>query len=307
MNVRALGQLALKYWRVLKKTFQYFIEDDSLTYAASIAYYTIFSLPAVLIISIWVGARLYEQNAVREELINQLSLLIGPSSATEIERIMGNASIDASGVVAQTIAIITLVFSATTVFMSLQNSLNRIWKIKAKPERGFIKYLIDRLTSLAIVAGLGFILLVSLVIDTLLVILKNAVADILPDVTLFLLTSVNVLISLGFITLVFAMIYKVLPDATVKWRDVWIGALLTTVFFILGKYLIGLYLGNSDIGSAYGAAGSLVIVLAWIYYSAAIFLLGAQFTYVYAEEIGEKVRPYKNAVKVEMVELEKNV
>lgn len=306
MNLRPLGRHALNYWKVLKKTFQYFMEDDSLTYAASIAYYTIFSLPAVLIISIWVGARLYEQNVVREELINQLSLLVGSASAVEIERIMGNASIDASGVVARTIAIATLVFSATTVFMSLQNSLNRIWNIKAKPERGFIKYLIDRLMSLAMVVSLGFILLVSMVIDTLLVVFRNVVSKFLPELTLHLLTIVNTVMSLGFITLIFAMIYKVLPDATVKWRDVWIGALLTTLFFVLGKYLIGLYLGNSDIGSAYGAAGSLVIILVWIYYSAAIFLLGAQFTYVYAEEIGEKIRPYRNAVKVELVELEKN-
>lgn len=305
-NKLSIGHRSLQYWKIFKKTLAYFVEDDSFTYAASIAYYTIFSLPAVLIISIWIGARLYEQNTVRDEMINQVALLVGPSSASELELIIVNASFDVSGSVAQAIGIVTLIFSATTVFMSLQNSLNRIWNIKAKPERGFVKYLIDRLLSLAMVISLGFILLVSLVIDAVLVVFQNSVSKLLPDFTLYLLSAINIAISLAFITVIFALMFKVLPDATVKWRDVWIGALITTALFVLGKYLIGFYLGSSQIGSAYGAAGSLVIILVWVYYSSAIFLFGAEFTYVYAEEIGEKIKPYRNAVKVELVELEKN-
>ena len=305
MDKRSLGYHSLQYWKVLKKTSLNFIEDDSFTYAAAIAYYTIFSLPAVLIIAIWVGARMYEQNVVRDEMINQVSMLIGAESAEEMERIIINAKFDVSGPVARTIGLATLIFSATTVFMSLQNSLNRIWGIKAKPERGFVKYALDRLLSLAMVISVGFILLVSLVIDALLVVLQKSVSRLLPEFTLYMLTAMNIVISLAFITVVFALIFKVLPDATVKWRDVWIGSLITTGLFILGKYLIGFYLGSSQVGSAYGTAGSLVIILVWVYYSAAILLFGAQFTYVYAEEIGEKIKPYKNAVKVEMIELEK--
>lgn len=306
MKIRSLGHHSLQYWKVFKKTATYFIEDDCFTYAASIAFYTIFSLPGVLIIALWIGARLYEQGTVRDELIHQISLLIGPATASEVERIIANASLDSTGTIAKTVGILTLVFSATTVFMSLQNSLNKIWNIKAKPERGVVKYIIDRLMSLAMVVSLGFILLVSLIIDTVLVVIQNNVADLLPDFTLYVLALVNIAISLAFITLVFALIFKVLPDATVQWRDVWIGALITTGLFILGKYLIGFYLGSSTIGSSYGTAGSLVIILVWVYYSAAIFLFGAQFTYVYAEEIGEKITPYRNAVKVEIVELEKS-
>lgn len=295
----------MKYWAVVKKSVAGFVEDNSFTDAAAIAFYTIFSLPAMLIILLQIGATLYERSEVQKELINQVSRLIGPSSAQEIEKILLNAALDETGVIAKTVGIITLVFSATTVFMALQGSLNKTWKIKAKPERGIVKYIINRLLSLAMVISIGFILLVSLIIDALLVVLQNKFSAILPGIAVYVFTSLNIVISIAFITMVFALIYKVLPDARIKWRDVWIGSVVTTVLFTLGKYLIGFYLGNSEVGSAYGAAGSLVIILVWVYYSSAILLFGAHLTFVYAQEIGEEIRPYKNAVKVEMIELEK--
>jgi membrane protein len=294
-------------WDVLKQAVLNFFQDDSFSYASSIAFYTIFSLPAILIISLSVGSTFYERDVVQKELINQVARLIGPESAADIEQILINAALDSTGTFAKIVGIATLIFSATTVFISLQTSVNKIWGLKSKPERGFVRFLLDRLISLAMVISIGFILLVSLVIDTALVVVQTSLSKILAGWTLYIVTTLNVLISLGLITVIFALMFKVLPDAKIKWRDVWVGAIVTTAFFTLGKYLIGFYLGNSSVNSAYGAAGSLVIILVWVYYSTVIFLFGAELTSVYAEKTGSEIMPYHHAVKVQMVEVEKDV
>jgi membrane protein len=293
-------------WAILKQTVLNFVQDDSFSYASSIAFYTIFSLPAILIISLSVGATFYEREVVQEELINQVARLIGTKSAADIEAILVNATLDSTGTIAKIIGIATLIFSATTVFISLQTSINKIWGIKPKPERGFIKYIIDRLLSLAMVITLGFLLLVSLIIDTMLMVVQNGMSKVLAGWTLHVVSALNIFISLAFITLIFAMMFKVLPDAKIKWRDVWVGSLVTTGLFTAGKYLIGFYLGNSSVNSAYGAAGSLVIILIWVYYSTVIFLFGAELTSVYAEKTGSEITPYHHAVKVQMIEIEKD-
>ena len=179
--------------------------------------------------------------------------------------------------------------------------------IKPKPERGFVKFLLNRLLSLAMVISIGFLLLVSLVIDTVLVVIQNGLSKILAGWTLYLVGALNIVISLAMIALIFAILFKVLPDAKIKWRDVWVGSVITTALFTLGKFLIGFYLGNSSVNSAYGAAGSLVIILIWVYYSTIIFLFGAELTSVYAEKLGSRIEPYHNAVKVQVVEVEKDV
>lgn len=296
-----------KAWEILRQTVLNFFQDDSFSYASSIAFYTIFSLPAILIISLSVGATVYERDVVQEELINQISRLIGPGSAAEMEKILVNAALDSTGTIARIVGIATLIFSATTVFVSLQTSLNKIWGIKPKPQRGFVKYLLDRLLSLAMVISIGFLLLVSLIIDTLLVVLQTTLSRILEGWTLYIVTLTNILISLGLITVIFAMLFKVLPDAKIKWRDVWVGAIVTTLLFTIGKFLIGFYLGSSSVNSAYGAAGSLVIILIWVYYSTVIFLFGAELTSVYAEKTGSEILPYHHAVKFQLVEVEKDV
>lgn len=295
-----------KSWAILKQTVLNFFQDDSISYASSIAFYTIFSLPAILIISLSIGATVYERDVVQKELINQVGRLIGKESAAGIEQILINAALDSTGTLAKIVGIATLIFSATTVFISLQTSLNKIWGIKPKPERGFVKYIIDRLLSLAMVISVGFLLLVSLIVDTALVVIQKGLADVLAGWTLYVVTTVNILISLALITLIFALMFKVLPDAKIKWKDVWVGSVITTAFFTLGKYLIGFYLGNSSVNSAYGAAGSLVVILIWVYYSTVIFLFGAELTSVYAEQTGSEIRPYTHAVKVQMVEVEKD-
>jgi membrane protein len=296
----------LSSWKILKETICNFYEDDSMSYASSIAFYTIFSMPAILIIALSIGSAFYEKNVVQDELINQVERLIGSESAKEIEQILSNATLDSTSAFAKTVGIATLIFSATTVFISLQASLNKIWGIKPKPKRGVIKFILNRLLSLAMVASMGFVLLVSLVIDAALVLFQGMLSKVLAGVTLYILTVVNIIISLGFITIVFGLLFKVLPDAKIKWKDVWVGSVVTTALFTIGKFLIGFYLGNSTFNSAYGAAGSLVIILVWVYYSTTIFLFGAELTSVYAEQSGSKIRPYDTAVKVQVVELEKN-
>lgn len=293
-------------WIILKKTVSNFIEDDSMSYASSIAFYTIFSLPAVLIIALAIGAAFYERSVVEDELLSQVGRLIGPESANEIRTILSHATFDATSTFAKIIGIVTLVFSATTVFISLQTTLNKIWGIKPKPKRGLVKFLLNRLLSLAMVASIGFLLLVSLVIDATLVIFQGILSKMLAGITLYILTTVNIVISLALVTVIFGLLFKVLPDAKIKWRDVWVGAAITTLLFGLGKYLIGFYLGNSTFNSAYGAAGSLVIILVWVYYSTVIFLFGAELTSVYAEESGSKIEPYETAVKIQTIEIEKD-
>jgi membrane protein len=293
-------------WKILKKTVVNFYEDDSMSYASSIAFYTIFSLPAILIIALSIGTTFYERNVVQDEMINQVERLIGMNSEKEITEIISNASFDATSAFAKVVGVLTLIFSATTVFVSLQSSLNKIWGIKPKPGRGIVKFVINRLLSLAMVAVMGFLLLVSLIIDAILVIFQGFLSKIMEGLTLYILQGMNVLISFSIVTIIFALIFKVLPDADVKWRDVWLGAIITTILFSIGKFLIGFYLGNSSFGSAYGAAGSLVIILMWIYYSTIIVLFGAELTSVYTEVIGERIKPNDIAVKVQQVEIEKN-
>lgn len=300
-----MKKFAKSSWGILKQSVVSFIQGDSFTHASSIAFYTIFSLPAILLISLSVGSTLFERSDVQRELISQAGALIGQGSAAEIENIVLNAARSADTWFARVVGIVTLVVSATSVFLSLQISINQIWKIKPKPKKGFIKFIINRLLSLAMVISMGFVLMVSLVMDTLLVMFQERLSDNLGGITLTIVTGLNVMVSLLFIAVLFGLMFKMLPDAKIKWRDVWVGSLVTTGLFTGGKYLIGFYLGNSSLNSAYGAAGSLVIILVWVYYSALIFLFGAELTYVYTKEVGSGIEPYTNAVRIETIEIEK--
>jgi len=252
-----------------------------------------------------VGSTLFERADVQRELISQAGALIGQGSAAEIENIVMHAALSADTWVARVVGIITLVVSATSVFLSLQISINQIWKIKPKPKKGIIKFIVNRLLSLAMVISIGFVLMVSLVLDTLIVMFQERLADNLGGLTLTIVTALNVIASLLFVAVLFGLMFKMLPDAKIKWRDVWVGSFVTTALFTGGKFLIGLYLGNSSLNSAYGAAGSLVIILLWVYYSALIFLFGAELTYIYTKEVGSGIEPYANAVRVETIEIEK--
>ncbi|AEL28329.1 YihY/virulence factor BrkB family protein [Cyclobacterium marinum] len=281
-----------------------FGKNDSFTFAASTAFYTIFSLPALLIIILNIASVILNEETVKEELLAQVSKMMGSESAATLEDVMSNVSVTGQTMYARIIGIGVLVFSATTVFVSLQNSINHIWHIRSKPEKGFLKFLMNRFLSFSMVASIGFLLLVSLLADAFIVILLNYFSGIFENSTLRWASVINFLVTQSIFVLVFGLMYKILPDAKVKWKDVWLGAFVTMLLFGLGKYLIGLYIGNADVGSYYGTAGSLVVVLIWVYYSVLIFLFGAQLTYYIAENIGGHVTPIKEAVKVKIIEIE---
>lgn len=298
MKVRRLG-----FVKIAKDVWERFLEDNPMLYAASIAFYTIFSLPATLLIIVAVAGRFFAQDAVTGELYEQIRDFVGSKSALEIQRILENASQSSSGTVATIVGVATLMFSATTVFVSIQSALNAIWKVKPQPQRGYVKFIIDRLLSFALVITLGFLMMVSLLLDTILALFKDFLTVIFSGVTYYVMETINLAISFLVISFIFAMILKFLPDAKTKWGDVRLGAIVTTILFVIGKYLIRFYLNNSNFESTYGAAGSFVVILIWVYYSAIILLIGAEFTLAYAKHKGRTIQPTKNAIKIEYKEV----
>jgi membrane protein len=294
------------WWHVLRDTVKRFFNDNPFQYSATIAYYTILSLPGIAIISVMIASSFfYEDNEVRNELLKQTKLLMGETSAEQIEGVLNKASVSEESTIMTIIGAVALVISATTVFISLQDSLNYIWRIRPKPKTFILRFLINRLLSLAMVVSIGFLILVSLMADTLIALLRYTINDYLPAFSYYIILTINILFSLGIILIVFASIYKVLPDAQIKWKDVWVGALVTTVFFTGGKYLISYYLTTSSFTDAYGAAGSLVILLLWVYYSVLILFFGAQFTFVYTKHQGRMIRPDKDAVSIRIEEIDR--
>ncbi len=282
MNAKAFGELA-------KQTFSEWNEDKAPQLAAALAYYTIFSIAPLLIIVIGIAGLVFGQEAAQGQIVAQIQGVIGKEGATLIQTMIQNASRPAAGALATIIGLITLLAGAAGVFSQMKSTLNQIWDVPPKQGPGGIKGIIaaikQQFISFSMVLGVGFLLLVSLVLSAGL----QAAGKFLGDrigISSGIWELVNFVVSFGVITLLFAAIYKVLPDIEIAWRDVWIGAAVTALLFTIGKWLIGLYLGHSSTASSYGAAGSLVIVLLWIYYSAQILFLGAEFTQVYARKYG---------------------
>jgi membrane protein len=296
-----------QWWQVFRDTGQRFIEGQAFVYSSSIAYFAIFSLPAMALITVMIAGSFYENESVKSGMLTQISQMAGPNSAQEVERLMDKVTHKSENALAKIISIVTLIFSATTVFVTLQNSINAIWGIKPKPEKGILKFLINRLLSLAMIASLGFLVLISLVSDTLIALFRTFIYQYFTGLAYYLLWFLNTLISSTLIATVFALIYMVLPDAKIKWRYVWVGAVITTILFILGKYLIGLYLNTNNFSESYGAAGSLVALLAWVYYSVLILLFGAEFTCSYTKQLGGIIKPSDQAVAIKIEEIEEEV
>jgi membrane protein len=269
----------MRIWEFLKETFREWSGDRAPRMGAALAYYTVFSLAPVLVIAIGVAGIFFGQRTVEGRLMEEIRGLLGPEGADAIRAIIENAASDQSGgVLATLMGIAALIFGASGAFVELQDALTTIWDVKPK-SRGLLGMLKDRFLSFTLVVGIGFLLLVSLVISAALAAIGSITGQ---YVSPLLLHGVNFVISFGVITVLFAMIFKILPDAKIAWRDVWLGAAVASLLFSAGKFAIGLYLGKSGMASAYGAAGSLVIVLVWVYYSAQILFLGAEFAQVYA-------------------------
>jgi membrane protein len=264
---------------------------------AALAYYTAFSLSPLLLLCIALASRTLGPEVTQQRFADELSATVGPDVANAVQSILAHAQGLGSGIVATVVSVVTLLFGASGVFGQLQDSLNTIWGVEPKPGRGVWGFVNDRFLSLTMVLGTAFLLLVSLVISTALKAAGGMIGP-GPGAIAIVWDIVNVLVSFVIITVLFALIYKVLPDATVGWRDVWIGAALTALLFTIGKYVLGVYLARSGAASGYGAAGSLVLILLWVYYSSQILLYGAAFTRAYADRYGSHVRPAPNAVAV---------
>ncbi|MBD0286939.1 MAG: YihY/virulence factor BrkB family protein [Flavisolibacter sp.] len=291
-------------WQILRNAGKGFMKDKVPKLSASLAYYTIFSLGPMLIVIIFLTNLFWGQQAVEGNIVGQLKDLIGNKAALQIQTIIKNASIDSNNKLTAIVGFITLLIGATTVFSEIQDSINSIWNLKVKAERGWLKMLITRLLSFSIVVALGFLLLVSLVVNALLEGLMNQLQQLFPDIAVIIIYILNLLLTLLVIGFLFAIIYKVLPDAVIQWRDVSVGALFTTVLFMIAKFGITFYIGKSDIGSTYGAAGSLVILLLWIYFSSMILYFGAEFTKAYAMKYGSEIKPNEYTVTVQVVQVE---
>lgn len=284
--------------RLLRETVTEWNEDKASRLAAALAYYTIFSLAPLLIIAIAIAGAVFGEEAAQNQIVGQIQGLVGQQGAEAVQAMILNASRPGAGIVATIVGVITLLFGASGVFGQLQDALNTIWEVTPRPDRGIMGILRDRFWSFTMVLGTGFLLLVSLILSATLAGIGTYFENLMPGLVQFW-HFINFVVSFGIITLLFALIYRLIPDAKVAWNDVWIGAAVTAFLFSIGRFLIGLYLGSSAIGSAYGAAGSLVIVLVWVYYSAQILLFGAEFTQVYATHYGSRIRPTKNAMPME--------
>ncbi|MFO7446829.1 MAG: YihY/virulence factor BrkB family protein [Ignavibacteriaceae bacterium] len=285
-------------WKFIADVFDRWSTDKAPKLGAALSFYTIFSLAPLLIIVISVAGLLFGEEAARGEIVYQIEGLIGRNGAEIVQTALKNTSNAETGLIAIVISLVTSIIGSTIVFVELQDSLDMIWKVKPKPGSSLIKGLIkDRIRSFTVVIGTGFLLLVSLVISAVISALNNFINENFVLIPFWILELVNIIISFGIVYIMFAMIYKILPDVHLAWGDVWIGSLVTSSLFVLGKYLIGIYIGTSSLSSTYGAAGSLVVLLLWVYYSAQIIFLGAEFTAVYAEKYGSGVRPKSKFVR----------
>src|SRR6185312_5805413 len=291
-------------WQVLQKSFTGFSNDNVTTKSSSLAYYTIFSMAPLLIIIISLSGLFLGQAAAQGKVYSTLSGFVGHDTAVQLQQMIKNASLSGKSEIAVIIGIITLVIGATTVFAQIQNSINNIWGLKPKPKRGWLKLLKNRFLSFSIILGLGFLLLVSLSISTLIDGVSNSLKAHFPDVAVVVFYIINLIITLIVTALIFGAIFKVLPDAKIKWRDVAAGAITTAVLFMLAKFGISFYISKSNVGSTYGAAGSLVILLLWVYFSAMILYFGAEFTKAYAVKFGTQIHPDDYAVTTKTVEVE---
>lgn len=294
-------------WSVTKDSFSEFSDDKVLKLSAALAYYTIFSLPSMLIVIIGLLSIFYGKDAVQGEIFTEISGFIGKDAALEIQNVLKNTTLHHDNVLTTIIGFITLLVAASGMFGEIQDSINSIWGLQTKPKKGFIKLLLNRLVSFSMVVVLGFILLVSLVLNALLEGFLHRLERYFSEevINYFFILDYGIIILVT--TVLFASILKVLPDAKIQWRDVWTGAFTTCLLFLLGKFLIGYYLKHNASISAYGAAGSLILILLWVYYSAIILYFGAEFTQVYVRHKNRKIEPNKYAVWVEKNTVEKKL
>ncbi|HZJ79314.1 MAG TPA: YihY/virulence factor BrkB family protein [Dysgonamonadaceae bacterium] len=291
-------------WTILKKTVQGFSDDKVTRLSAALSYATIFSFAPFTLVIITVGA--FFAQDLEGELFGELSQLLGTDVAKVLQDVVHKAQVANTSTISTIIGIGVILFSATTIFTSIQESLNTIWGIKPKPKKGWLKLIKNRLLSFSIIIALGFILLVTMGASSIIGLLNEKLMTYFPDQMVILFKFVGLILNIAFTTLVFLLIFKVLPDAKIKFRDVTIGAIVTTVLFLIGQYGISIYLSTSKISSLYGAAASILLLLVWVYYSATIVYIGAEFTKAWANELGGKIYPDEYAVSTRIIEIQED-
>lgn len=285
-----------KFFKLMKGTASAFSQDNCVKLAASLSYYTIFSIGPLLVIVISLSAIFYGQEAVQGKLYGQIRGLIGSDAALQIQDIIKQSHHGNKGFIGTVLGTVILVIGATGIFTEIQDSINFIWSLRAKPKRGIVKFLINRLLSFSLIVSLGFLLIVSLVVSAVLDVLSDRLTLYFPDTTVYIFYALNIVIIMVIISVLFAIIFKVLPDGSIKWKDAFIGAGFTAILFIIGKAGIGFYLGKSNLGATYGTAASVIIILTWVYYTSIILYFGAEFTKVHALEYGGGIIPNETAV-----------
>ncbi|GAB3640885.1 YihY/virulence factor BrkB family protein [Spirosoma arcticum] len=305
MNAQPIKRFFVNVWILLRDSYNGFIDDRCLKLSAALAYYTVFSLAPLLVLVMSLISIFLGQEAIQGRVFSQINGLVGNQAAKQIQDMIKAVELSGKTSTALVVGVVTLVIGATTIFVEIQDSVNLIWRVKAKPKRGWLKLLKDRLLSSSLVVSLGFLLLVSFIVNGLVLALSDMLTRYIPKFGILLISGFNFMVSTAVVTVLFAIIFKVLPDAKIAWRVVRWGALFTALLFMLGRYLIGLYVETTT--TAYGAAGSLIVILVWIYYTAAILYFGAEFTQAYANHFGVKIEPADYAVYVEQIERERDV
>jgi membrane protein len=271
---------------------------DPFRQSAVIAYYAIFSMPGLLIIVISIGTLFFKRDVITGQLYTQISSIMGVETARQVQDMIISISQTDKSVLATIIGLITVLLGATGVFVQLQKALNVIWEVKAKPRRAIFTIIRTRLFSFGLILSIGFLLLISLTITTIIAIMGDWVMNHWPNLVLIIFYILNFIISFGAVMLLFALLFKILPDAKIQWKHIWLGSIIAAFLFILGKTAIGLYLSKTNPGSAYGAAGSIALILLWVSYSSMIFFYGAEFTRAYADHFTGKVSATEIAVKI---------
>lgn len=294
-----------RFWKVLKRAFKEFNDDNAIKLSASLSYYTIFSIAPLSIIILSVCSIFFGREAVTGEFYSQINGFVGSNAAAQIQETIKNMELKENNFFAMIFGFVILLIGASGVFAEIQSSINYIWGLRAKPNRGIKKFIKNRLMSFSMIGVIGFLLLVSLTANTVLDLMKGELKRFFPDTTVLLFYVLNFVIVLVIITLLFSIIFRTLPDGKLAWKDTLVGSSTTAVLFMIGKFGISFYLGNSNVASAYGAAGSVIIILLWVYYSAIILYFGAEFTKVYATFYGHKIIPndYAVEIKKDVIEL----
>jgi len=283
------------FWEVLKETFAEWNSSTASKDSASLAYYAIFSIPGLLIIIIWIAGNFFGEEAIRGEISNQISGLMGADVAKSIEGMIAGALIDKQNIFMKIVGIGSLVFGSTTLFFQLQHTLNTLWDVEAAPKKAFVKFLLDRANSLGMILILGFLLMITMILSSMISLFNNWITNYFGLETYMLVEFVNFGIGFVLVMLLFALMFKVLPDVHISWKPVWKGALLTTILFTLGKFLLSLYFGNFKPTSAFGTAGTVILIMMWINYSCMLVFFGAEFTKVYNYKKGYKIILSKHA------------